>query len=155
MKSARTRHAHAGARGPERMGLIAHRRRSRTVPDMTTTLDDGQLPLTELAATVEADTDPLSRLESICRLRTALGAIETATVCAARAEGRSWAAIGAGLGISKQAASKRFGTQQMDNQTPPPRSDHGQARSTRAGWEIAIPGRRALLHIRPRRDDAR
>jgi hypothetical protein len=137
------------------MGAIARRRRLRTVPDMTTTLDDGQLPLTELAEAVEAETDLLSRLESIRRLRTALAAVETATVGAARAEGRSWAVIGAGLGISKQAASKRFGTQQTDNQTPTPRPDHGRARSARAGWEIAIPGRRALLHIRPRRDDAR
>lgn len=126
----------------------------RTVLNMTTTLDDGQPSLTELAAAVEADIDPLSRLESICRLRTALGTIEEATVFAARTEGTSWAVIGAGLGVSKQAASKRFGTQPMDNQTPIPRRDHGRAQSARVGWEIAIPGRRALLHIRPRRDNA-
>jgi hypothetical protein len=43
----------------------------------------------------------------------AIAASETnlaATVAAARANGRSWARIGAILGVSKQAAMRRFGT---------------------------------------------
>ncbi|MCW2901974.1 MAG: hypothetical protein JWO67_4239 [Streptosporangiaceae bacterium] len=42
----------------------------------------------------------------------AIAASETnlaATVAAARANGRSWARIGAILGVSKQAAMRRFG----------------------------------------------
>ena len=126
----------------------------RTVPDMTTTFDDGQPSLTDLAAAVDAERDALGRLGAIRRLRTALTAIESETVRAARADGASWAAVGAELGISKQAANKRLGATPEEGSQKSTVS-RGRAQSPRTGWEIAIPGRRALLHIRPRRDGAR
>lgn len=89
--------------------------------------------------------------------RTVLDAAEAEAVRAARVDNASWAAVGAGLGISKQAANQRFGeARKVESQAPAPEeAKRASARPTRSGWEIAIPGRRALLHIRPRRDDAR
>jgi hypothetical protein len=99
---------------------------------MTTTFDDRQLPLTALAAAVEAEPNDVSRLGAIQRLRIALRAVEAETVQAARAEGASWAAIGAQLGISKQAANKRFGaTQEAISQAPADRPKRRQ--QSRAG----------------------
>jgi hypothetical protein len=121
---------------------------------MTTTFDDGQPALTAFAAAVDAEPDALSRLVAIQRLRTALTAVENETVRAARADGASWARVGAQLGISKQAANKRFGAIQ-DAARQAPTDTPGRRKQSRTGWEIAIPGRRALLHIRPRRDDGR
>lgn len=118
---------------------------------MTTTWDDGPLRLTELAAAVDGDPDPLSRLEAIQRLR-----VEAAAVRAAREEGASWEKVGDRIGISKQAANKRFAAGAVKDSDAPARANsHDGRRVARAGWEIALPGRRALLHIRPRRDGAR
>ena len=113
---------------------------------MATTFIDRQPSLTALAAAVDAEPDALRRLHAIRRLRTTLLAVEGETVGAERA---SWAAVGAELGVSKQAASKRFWNPQGEiNQRPA--AGGTRMRPSRTGWEIAIPGRRALLHIRPR-----
>jgi hypothetical protein len=136
--------------GVLRTTSIAILRCPRTVPVMTTTLDDRQLPLTPLAAAVDAEHDSLARLATIHRLRTALAAVESTTVKAARAEGATWSAVGDRLDISKQAASKRFrNSVNLESQDPGRVGDH-RPKPSHGGWEIAIPGRRALLHIRPR-----
>jgi hypothetical protein len=119
---------------------------------MTTTSDDGHPTLTELAAAVERESDALRRLAALVHLRAATAAFERATVNAARAEGATWTSVGHSLSISKQAASKRFaGSSPEDDQGPLSRPA-SRGRSIRAGWEIGFPGRRALLHIRPRQE---
>lgn len=123
---------------------------------MTTTPHDACQPtLTQLADQVEGNPVPLGRLAGIRLLRTALDAAEKEAVQAARETNASWAAVGSGLGISRQAANQRFGpTREADGQARTSEEVPSRARTPRLGWEIAIPGRRALLHIRPRRPDA-
>lgn len=133
----------------------------RTVSAMTTTMDAaGEPTLTSLAQRVEGTADPLNRLAEIRLLREALAATEADTVRTARESGASWAAIGTGLGVSKQAALKRFGERRHADSADPARTPTEarpgavtKPRRSTPGWEITTPGGRTLLHVRrtPRR----
>lgn len=57
-----------------------------------------------------ADTDALRHIAELAQQRDDVEAELTATVHAARAAGRSWSEIGAMLGVSKQAAQRKYGT---------------------------------------------
>jgi len=62
-----------------------------------------------------ADNDT-GELERLARMRGELDRAITAAVAGLRGHGRSWAEIGAGLGITRQSAHERFGRQ--DTLTP-------------------------------------
>lgn len=55
-------------------------------------------------------TGPLQRLDYLTEIISNAETLVGGEVSAAREAGASWSAIGAQLGISKQAAQKRFGT---------------------------------------------
>lgn len=92
-------------------GLTARSAGGRTVTAMTTIVDDAQPQptLTELAVRIEAAAEPLSRLAEMRLLRDLLKQCEIDAVREARRGSASWAAIGSRLGVSRQAALKRFG----------------------------------------------
>lgn len=116
---------------------------------MTTNADARQPALTDLAAAVDAASDPLTRLDAVRALTDALATVERAAVAQARAGHASWADVGTRLGVSKQAAAKRFGeprpaTAAMDSvgvahATPVPRTAHG--------WVVTTPRGRTLLRV--------
>lgn len=58
----------------------------------------------------DADTDALRRIAQLAQQRADLDAELTAAVGTARAHHRSWSEIGAMLGVSKQAAQRKYGT---------------------------------------------
>jgi predicted ATP-dependent protease len=58
----------------------------------------------------DADTDALRRIAQLAQQRTDLDAELTTAVSTARAHHRSWSEIGAMLGVSKQAAQRKYGT---------------------------------------------
>jgi hypothetical protein len=62
----------------------------------------------DLAGRGRGDRDPLDVLEAVREARDQLEALETDCVRAALARGASWAAIGAALGVSRQAAHRRL-----------------------------------------------
>ncbi|MGO1769852.1 MAG: AsnC family protein [Microbacterium sp.] len=64
-----------------------------------------------MAQTAAADhpEDPIPALFALADRRRAIGREEAALVRRARVAGYSWAAIATALGISRQAAHKRFG----------------------------------------------
>lgn len=55
------------------------------------------------------DTEALRHIAELAQQRADLDAELTETVLAARAAHRSWAEIGAMLGVSKQAAQRKYG----------------------------------------------
>ena len=57
---------------------------------------------------VTVDTTELRRVAEVVERRDALDAELTAAVVAARNAGRSWSEIGTMLGVSKQAAQRRY-----------------------------------------------
>lgn len=57
-----------------------------------------------------ADTDALRHLAELAQRRDDVEAELAKTVRAARASHRSWSEIGAMLGVSKQAAQRKYGT---------------------------------------------
>ena len=57
---------------------------------------------------VTVDTAELRRVAEVVERRDALDAELVAAVVAARRAGRSWSAIGTMLGVSKQAAQRRY-----------------------------------------------
>src|SRR5579859_7277388 len=74
---------------------------------------------------IAASDDPLDRVDAAvivaARMSGHVDAVVDHVVAQARAAGRSWTEIGARLGVSKQAARKRF------TDTTPPRSGTGPA----------------------------
>ncbi|MFN8017277.1 MAG: hypothetical protein U0P45_04045 [Acidimicrobiales bacterium] len=58
----------------------------------------------------DADTDALRRIAELAQQRADLDAELAEAVVAARAHHRSWSEIGAMLGVSKQAAQRKYGT---------------------------------------------
>lgn len=68
----------------------------------------GQAIVDALAAT-EAEKTPLDLVEEIPILEATIETVVASRIDAARAQGLSWEAIAQRLGISRQAAHKRFG----------------------------------------------
>lgn len=58
---------------------------------------------------VEADTASLRLISELAARRDAINEQVTEAVRSARLEGRSWSMIGAMLGVSKQAAQRKYG----------------------------------------------
>ena len=58
----------------------------------------------------EADTDSLRHIAELARQRDQVDSELAESVRAARADHRSWSEIGAMLGVSKQAAQRKYGT---------------------------------------------
>ncbi|MDQ1083188.1 MULTISPECIES: AsnC family protein [Microbacterium] len=55
------------------------------------------------------DDDPLAELHHLAALRQEIARLEDAQVRRARLRGFSWLAIASALGVSKQAAHKKYG----------------------------------------------
>jgi len=115
-----------------------------------TTIDDAREPsLTSLAAAVEAAPDALARLAGAAALARRLREVERTAVAEAKADGRSWTAIGERLGVTKQAVAKKYGerapraapARKAARQVPKP--DTGQ-------WLVLTPGGRTLLRVAKR-----
>jgi hypothetical protein len=84
---------------------------------MTTSVDDAPEPsLSTLLAAVEAAPTPLERAGAVTTLIKALEVVEREAVNAAKTAGSSWSAIAEQLGVTKQAAARRF--------TPPREPEH-------------------------------
>lgn len=85
------------------------------VDAMTTSRADRATALEEWADGVDpadlrlADTGALSRIAELAQLRDDLDADLAESVRAARTAHRSWSEIGAMLGVSKQAAQRKYG----------------------------------------------
>gem|GEM_PF-4743799 len=58
---------------------------------------------------LDGDRTPLDLVEDIPAIESAVGEVLASRIAAARAQGLSWEAIAQRLGISRQAAHKRFG----------------------------------------------
>jgi len=116
-----------------------------------TTIDDArQVSLSDLASAVEAAPDALTRLAGTAALGRRLREVERAAVGEAVAAGRTWVAIGAQLGVTKQAVAKKYGTSSVEPVVPAkpavkraPKPDPGQ-------WLILTPGGRTLLRVAKR-----
>ena len=114
---------------------------------MTTTTDDaGQRTLTPFAGVVDAAPDPLAGLAAVADLRRELAVIERAFVDAARAAGTSFSAIGESLGVSKQAAQRRFTQEPVADTDVAPK----EPRPARVGdrWVVTTRRGRVLLRVR-------
>ena len=117
---------------------------------MSTSCDASQPTLPDLANEVEAATDPLNRLARVVALAKMLAAVERATVAEARASHVVWSAIAAELGVTKQAAAKRFG-EKPDAITSSPRRTEPATGRNKGEWEVTTPGGRTLLRFVRRR----
>lgn len=108
--------------------------------------------MTALVVDILTVDDPLAQLTATRSLRLLLSVIEAEAVQAARSEGASWARVGQCLGVSKQAAAKRFAPPKTETATgnPPagPVTDQARSRAGEVGWEVTTPGGRILLRLR-------
>jgi hypothetical protein len=83
---------------------------------MTTSRGERAAALESWADTVdpaslrEADTDSLRHIAELAQQRDQVDSELAESVRAARADRRSWSEIGAMLGVSKQAAQRKYGT---------------------------------------------
>ena len=154
-RSRRTRRVgHSGRLSRARLP-IASVVSGRTVTNMKTTTNDSQPSLTDLAAQLLAANDPLVRLAALRSLRELLTVLEAEAVGAARSEGASWGEVGGTLGVSKQAAAKRFAPPKSSGSaaSPPTRgsADRTRLRGANPDWEVTTPGGRTLLRLRKAR----
>ena len=147
---------HMGHQLPAHQRLIAGVSTARTVAAMTTTPDaKGQPLLSEVAARIETDTDPLSRLEGIRILRERLATAEADAVRDARRGNVSWRAIGERLGVSKQGAQARHERREpgqqvvADAEKPRHQRTATKPRKALGSWELTTPRGRTLLRLRP------
>ncbi|TDQ53417.1 hypothetical protein [Actinorugispora endophytica] len=58
---------------------------------------------------------PLAALDATARLRAELERVEAVQVRRARVQGATWAEIAAALGVSKQAAHKKYGGRRRED----------------------------------------
>lgn len=117
---------------------------------MSTNADAGQHVLTLLATAVEAATDPLTTLTAVAELGRAVAAAEREAVELAKAAGTSWAAIGERLGVTKQAAARRFTPRTPGGVAPAPESTEGATAKSKAGWVVTTRRGRTLLVVKRR-----
>lgn len=129
-------------------GFIAARQLASTVLRMETPqVDHGQPSLTEVAQRAEASDDPRHRLAVLCELAALTDEVLRATVSTARAQEMSWKAIGAALGVTKQAAAKRF-TPRADKEGEVTKQDrtHAVRRVAQPHWAVTL-GRVTILRV--------
>jgi hypothetical protein len=119
---------------------------------MATNADAGQHKLTDLAMAVDAADGALARLAAVAELARAVRDAERATVAEAKSRGVAWSVIGARLGVSKQAAARRFGTRVGDERATAAASSMRAANQGRPGWEVTTPRGRTLLVLKRRTD---
>lgn len=100
-----------------------------------------QPSLTELAAQVQQATQPLTGLQAVASLKSALKEVENELVAQARVAGLSYAVIGDALGVSRQAVAKRGSSSATDG------SSSRRERPRSAGWTVSTPAGRALARI--------
>ncbi len=128
---------------------------------MTSYVDERQSELTNIAAALDAERDPLARLRLLRSLELATRSAIRSSVESARTGHISWSQIGDALGISKQAAAQRH--QRAETQTL---RDDAEATSRPAiqtqpatkvkpakRWRVLTPGGRTVLRIE--RDEGR
>lgn len=111
--------------------------------------------LVAMAGVVEVAPDALDRLQAVASLGRMVDVVERTIVEQVRTENASWSVIGEQLGVTKQAAAKRFGPK------PEPaslsggdagRRGSGVAPRPEQSWDVTTPGGRTLLRFvkRPR-----
>jgi hypothetical protein len=105
-----------------------------------------------LALAVETADDVLTRLALLAALAKQTGSIQRAAVEQAKADGHPWTAIGRQLGVSKQAAARRFGHPREQSvpseKTPVPKEMTERVpRRDKAHWTVMTPGGRVLLRV--------
>jgi hypothetical protein len=119
---------------------------------MATNADAGQHRLTELARAVDAADGALARLSAVAELGRAVKEAERAAVADAKSGGVARSVIGARLGVSKQAAARRFGSRVGDERATAAESSKRPANRGRPGWEVTTPSGRTLLVLKRRTD---
>jgi hypothetical protein len=121
---------------------------------MTTDIDCGQATLTELATRAQPDhgIPPLDRLTALRILEAAVVVERAACVAQAREEGATWRAIGESLGVTKQAASNKFGPKPSPDpsEETAPRKQKATQRAGAAGWDVRTVGGLRIMSIVPR-----
>ncbi len=128
---------------------------------MTSSIDERQAELTDIAATLDAERDPLARLRLLRSLELATRSLIESTVESARTDRVSWSQIGGALGMSKQAAAQRYkpvehqslGDQAEATSDPEIRTQPVRRGSPAKTWRVLTPGGRTVLRIE--RDEGR
>lgn len=119
---------------------------------METNPDASQHGLMALAAEIMTTKDPLVRLAALRSAMELLRLIEAEAVQAARTSGATWLEVGDSLGVSKQAAAKRF---MPPNPKPPADESPAKRPADRTGssaageeWNVTTPGGWTILRLR-------
>lgn len=117
---------------------------------VTTSIDGRQQSLSRLAVAVEDAPTVLDRLAAITALVAELRMWERLDVEEAYDQGVSWSVIGKQLGVSKQAAAKRFGVKPEPAETDV-EAHPAARRSEPAGWDVTLLGGLTVLRVVKRR----